>query len=147
MAAGDLITGDWEIELRGVLMGGDTDYPIDRSRGSIGGLLDDLIDIIETPFAHASGSFVGQSRSAARTATFAIEMCGTAVESGDGLEVMRTVWASSSEAIPLYFQVPGFGKQYVNGWPGGIVVEYTTPDFGVIPIIASFRITDPTIYT
>lgn len=149
MAAGDLISNDYEIELRTTLMGGDTtNFPIDYERGSLSGLVDVVTSQAETPFAHADGSYIGESRDAARTVTIAIVVEGsTATATGDNLETMRTVWAPASAAIPLYFQLPGFGKQYVNGWPLGITADIRNLPFGHVPILASFRITDPTIYT
>ena len=147
MPAGDLVVNDWEIELRATLMGGSTVYAIDRARGAIGGLFDVVVKQPETDYAHAAGAFVGDSFAAARTLTVALELGGTAVEAGDGVEVMQTTWAPSSTDLPLYFKVPGFGKRYVNGRPAGLVVDYKNADFGLIPMLASFRITDPTIYT
>ena len=130
-------------------MGDGTSYEIDRRRGAIGGLLGSVPKYAETSYAHAAGSFVGESFEAERTATFALTVHGaTATAAGDNLETMLTVWSpSSTAALPLYFQMPGFGKRYVNGRPLGLSVDYTTPDYALIPIIASFRITDPTIYT
>lgn len=149
MPAGDLVVADWTFELRGVLMGDGTNYEIDRERGAIGGLLGAAPKYAETSYGHARGSFIGESFEAERTATFALAVHGaTEIAAGDNLEAMLTVWSPDSTAeLPLYFQLPGFGKRYVNGWPLGLAVSYTTPDFGLIPVIASFRITDPTIYT
>lgn len=149
MAAGDLVTADYQIELRTTLMGAATDYPISRNRGSISGLIDVSVKQAETPFAHADGSFVGgQAYQEARTATFSLLVQGdTESDVGDNLETMRTVWAPASAALPLYFQLPGFGKRYVNGWPLGFVPDMDNMKFKIVPILASFRITDPTIYT
>lgn len=148
MPAGDLVVADWTLELRATLMGDGTNYEIDRRRGAIGGLLDSVVKQPESEFAHADGSFAADGFNAARTATFALVVFGaTPTAVGDNLETMLTVWGPSTTDLPLYFQVPGFGKRYVNGRPLGLEVDYSTPDFGLIPILASFRITDPTIYT
>lgn len=148
MPAGDLITGSWQFELRTTLMGDGTNYGIDRLRGAIRGLVDVAVKESESEYAHDDGSFAGDGHQASRMATFALEVIGsTATAAGDNVETMRTVWAPSTTDLPLYFQLPGFGKRYVNGRPRGLIADYSTADFGVIPILASFRITDPTIYT
>ena len=148
MPAGDLVVDDWTFELRTTLMGDGTDFDIDRQRGAIGGLFDTSVKYAETDYAHADGAFIGGSFAAARTATFSLIVNGSsATVAGDNLETMSATWAPATEELPLYFQMPGFGKRYVMGWPLGFTVDYSTPDFGLIPILASFRITDPTIYT
>lgn len=149
MPAGDLVVADWTFELRATLMGDGTNYEIDRRRGAIGGLFDQLAKYAESDYGHADGTFIGETFRAARTATFALVVHGaTELAAGDNLETMLTVWDTNTTAEQrLYFQTPGFGKRYVTGWPLGIIVDYTSPDYAVIPILASFRITDPTIRT
>lgn len=148
MPAGDLVTGNWQVELRGVLMGDSTSYDIDRRRGAIGGLFDQAVTFAETPYAHADGAFIGESFAGPRTVSVALEVVGaTEAAAGTNLATMRTTWAAGAVEEQLWFQVPGIGKGYVVGWPAGLVVDYTTPDFGLIPCMASFRLADPTVYT
>lgn len=147
MAAGDLVTTAWQFELRTLLHGEGTSYVIERS-GAIRGLVGVGTNMPETEYAHAAGSFAGDAFESARTATFAMEIEGTsATDAGTKYIAMRTAWAPSSSNLPLYFNLPGWGKRYVNGRPLGLVEDMRTADFGLIPVLASFRITDPTIYT
>lgn len=142
------VVADWTFALRSTLMGDGTAYGIDRRRGAISGLFDTLVKQPEIEYAHAPGAFAAEGYAAARTVTFALVVeGGTPTATGDGLEVMQTVWAPSTTDLSLTFQMPGFGRRFVNGRPLGIVVDYSTPDFGLIPVLASFRITDPAIYT
>lgn len=147
MPAGDLVVADYQLELRTTLMGYGTDIAIDRNRGGIAGLLDEIIKIAETDYAHADGAFIGESYTGPRTATFALRIdAATPAAAGAALETMRTTWTAATEEQALYFQLPGVGKSYVLGWPLGIVADYTMPALSTVPFLASFRITDPTIY-
>lgn len=142
MAAGDLVVSDYQLELRTTLMGAATDYVIDKDAGGVGGLLDVTVTMSETEYGHADGSFAGDAYQGARTATVPLVL-----EDFAALSAMRTVWAPSTTDLPLYFQVPSIGKKYVNGRPLGFVTDMGLAAMGAIRILASFRITDPTIYT
>jgi hypothetical protein len=142
MPAGDLITQPWQLELRATLMGAGTDVVIDRERGAVGGLFDIEAKQAETEYAHAPGSFSGDSFEAARTVTVALALDGFAA-----LSTMRATWAPSSADLELWFQLPDIGKGYVVGRPIGLVVDSETAAFGLLSALASFRITDPTIHT
>jgi hypothetical protein len=147
MPAGDLVTGPWQFELNALLLGDGTPYDIDR-RGGVRGLVGSSIDMPETRYAHADGSFLADATEGPRTATFSIEIAGTDEDdAGTKYIALRTAWAKSSTDLPLYFNLPGWGKRYVNGRPVGLTEDLSTADFGLIPVLASFRISDPTIYT
>lgn len=148
MPAGDLVVSDLQLELRALLMGYGTSLHLDIQRGAVGGLFDTPVKQTETDYAHAAGSFAGDSFMAARTATVALLVTGSTMAAvGDRIELLHTAWAPSDTDLPLYFQWPGFGKRYVNGRPLGITVDYSAPLLRRVPVLASFRITDPTIYT
>lgn len=142
MPAGDLVVADWQLELRTTLMGATTDYVIDKDAGGVGGLLDVSVAMSETEYAHADGAFAGDAFSAARTATVPLVLDGFTA-----LTAMQAVWAPSLTDLPLHFQLPDIGKRYVNGRPLGLVADLTMAAGGTIRVLASFRITDPTIYT
>lgn len=142
MPAGALVVADWQLELRTTLMGATTDYVIDKDAGGIGGLLDVAVQMPETDYAHAAGSFAGDGFAAARTATVPLVLTGFAA-----LSTMQTVWAPSTSDLSLTFQLPNIGKRYVNGRPLGLVADVSQAAHGSIRMLASFRITDPTIYT
>lgn len=149
MAAGDLVVADYQLELRSVLMGaGSDDYIIDRDRGGLTGFIDPVVELVETEYAHEKGSFVGTARTPARTGQAALVVVGTSdTDCGTNLAALRATWAPSSSAVPLYFQIPGFGKSYVMGHPLGFTAQMGNLSSAAVPILASFRITDPTIYT
>jgi hypothetical protein len=142
MPAGDLVVSDGQLELRTTLMGTGTDYVIDRDAGGVSGLLAVVVKQTETEYAHADGSFVGDAFEASRDLTVALLLDGFAA-----VETMRTVWAPSSTNLELWFQLPDIGKRYVVGRPVGFVPDLALGFMGSIPALASFRITDPTIYT
>lgn len=150
MAAGDLVVAPYQFELRTTLMGDGTIYGLDRSGGGVSGLFDDPAKFAETEYLHADGSFIGEQHNGARTASLALKIQGdTETATWAGLSAMRTIWApDATAAVPLYFQFPSIGKKYVNGWPLGLVgVDISMAVFKQIRVLASFRITDPTIYT
>jgi hypothetical protein len=147
MADGDLIDGDRQIELRSTLMGAEPPYIIDGDGGAVRGLFAYITSQAETAWAHADGSFIGEQTEAARDVTAALLACGdTSAEAGEALGVMRTVWAKSTTEVELWFQVDGIGKGYVIGWPQGITPDESWFGTDTIPLLARFRVTDPTIY-
>jgi len=107
----------------------------------------------ESEYAHADGSFIGTVRNPPRTATVAMVVVGSTEEVvADTVVALRTAWAKSADPtvdVELWFQWPGFGKRYVLGQPLGIQVRDFTKSLILrrVPVLASFRITDPTIYT
>jgi hypothetical protein len=150
MPAGDLVTVDFQWELRTALMGAGTNVRAHRRKGGIVGLLDAPGGAAESEYAHADGAFIGEVRRPPRTATFnlVIDDVSPAV-AGALLAQQEAVWAATGVAEePLHFQLPGYGKRYVNGWPlGTLDVDTTDLVFGVVTFAALFRITNPTIFT
>lgn len=153
MPAGDLILEDYQLELRAELMGRDSDVHFDQDRGGVSGLFDDPVTPSETEYAHADGSFIGTVRNPPRTVTAALVVVG-ATEAAVAADVvaMRTAWAKSADPtvdVELWFQWPGFGKGYVLGQPLGLqILDYTKAlILRRVPILGTFRVTDPTIHT
>jgi hypothetical protein len=149
MPAGDLITQDGQIELLATLMGDGTLFKIDRLRGGVRGFRGGEMSLTETEYAHAPGSFVGQTRRPARTVTVALNIKGTTVAATSAnVDAMDALWNTElSDPVPLYVRLPGMTKSYVSGVPAGIVIEEDQVVFKHVPALASFRVTDPTIYT
>ena len=147
MPAGDLITADYQVELRGLLMGDGTDYAMDVEAGAVRGFYDAEGAHAETEYLHAAGSFVGEVREAARTVSVALvvggptpEVCATA------LSRLRAAWAPvGTAAEQLHVRIPGLGKRYVVGWPLGIVADVSYLASMEVPVLCSFRASDPTI--
>lgn len=147
MPAGDLVTGPWQFEVQGLKFGDGTSYAVERG-GAVSGLVGSSIDLAETRYAHADGSFVGEVTEGPRTAVFSIEIEGTDDDdAGTKFIALRTAFGKTAATVSLYFNLPGWGKCYVLGRPVGVVEDLRAADFGLIPVLASFRITDPIIYT
>lgn len=148
MPAGDLITADWQIELRGLLMGDGTDYLPDVDAGAVRGFYDTETSIAETEYLHAPGSFVGEATESARTVTVALIVAGTTPAAcGSALSTLRDAWARGTVAEQLHVRIPGFGKRYLTGWPTGVVADVSYLASLEVPALCSFRATDPAIYT
>lgn len=148
MPAGDLVTLNRQIELRATLMGTNSDVPIDGDRGGVEGLLSYVVKQTETEYGHADGAFAGDAYEGPRTVTAALLAIGTtAAAAGAAVSSLRSVWAKSDTDLPLWFQVEGFGKGYVMGRPLGITPVESYFGTDTIPVLAMFRITDPTVYT
>ena len=131
-------------------MGDGTIYGLDRDGGGVSGLFDQAAKFAETEYGHTDGSFIGEQFSGSRSLSLAIKIQGaTETATWAGLSAMQTTWAPNATAdVPLYFQFPSIGKKYVNGWPLGLAgVDISMAVFKQIRVLASFRITDPTIYT
>lgn len=147
MAAGDLIVQDWQIEVRGLLMGDGTNYLPDVDAGVVRGFYDAEPSLAETEYAHGGGSFIGEANDAARTVTVALVIVGdTPTACGTALSTLRTAWAPGTEE-QLYVRIPGFGKRYLIGWPTGVVADVSYLASLEVPALCTFRATDPTIYT
>ena len=150
MPAGDLVTKAGQVEVGGVLMGTDTDFIIHRPRGGVRGLRGGEMKVPESEYAHADGSFIGETFRAARTITVALLVSGaTAAAANANVDVMDGVWnRPTTEDEPLYVWLPGMsGKRYVVGRPIGVVFEEEQQVFASVPALAMFRVTDPTIHT
>ena len=175
MPAGDLIDRDYQLELRSMLMGDNTMYTIDRSRGAIKGLGMPPAKTADTELDHADGSYGGEDYTGPRVITVALLIKGsensgtwndadstwngsggtwdTTGGSGtspggalNGLSALNDAWAASTTDIPLYLRLPGWGKFHVNGRPRGLDEDLSLLTFGLIVVMATFVALDPTIY-
>lgn len=143
MPAGDLVTGPWQFELRGLLHGDTTTIGLIR----VSGLVGTQIEMPESEYAHADGSFLADAHETARTATFEWEIEGTdADDAGSRFISLRSAWAKSSTDLELWWHLPGWGKRYVVGRPVSVVEDMRSAHFGLIGVLCSFRISDPTIH-
>lgn len=146
MPAGDLVTDDYQIELRTTLMGYDSDFPIDHDRaGSYTPLGDQAYKNQDVNLVHDDGAYAGQDFKGPLTFTFPLYFQGTQSQAGTAIQTMRTTWAPSTSDLPLYHQIPGVGKFYVNGRPRGCNVDARGLEFGRVLFICMFVATDPTI--
>ncbi len=115
MAAGDLITGDYEIEFRGLLTGGDTgaalvqieglvDLPSVRSADQI---------LLRRHGAHPGDDFVD-----ARSIVLTYELhADSSAGFAELVQDMQTAFAPGGAEIPLVFQIPGLaGGEKAQVW-------------------------------
>lgn len=151
MAAGDLVTQAGQIELRATLMGTGTDFTIHRTRGGVRGLRGGDMKVAESEYAHADGSFIGETYRASRTITVALLIRGaTTAATNANVDAMDALWNYPTTADePLYLWLPGMsGKRHVNGRPLGIVFEEEQQVLKAVPALAMFRLGDDlTVYT
>lgn len=146
MAAGDLITGDYQFELRGLLMGEGTSYRM--RRGSPQGLGVPDTKTQDTALAHAHGSVGGRDHLGVRTLTF--ELFVTQPDADAAWALLPPVieaWAPSSTDLPLHFRVPGLGHLSVSGRPRGLVVNSEMVVAGRLDMLATFVALDPTVHS
>lgn len=107
MAAGDLITADWEMELNGLLIGGDTVYSI----VSVDGLLDLPAPIVsDVQRLYQEGQYGGIDYLGGRTITVQIEVfTETGFDDAITALVEATTPGASATGTATVFQFPGVG--------------------------------------
>lgn len=144
--AGELVVADYTFEVRATLLGFGTSYEI-SGRASIGGLGTPPTKTADLDLADADGSYAGRDRRASRVITIPLEIVGTPAAAGAALKTLtETIWAPSAIDIPLYMQLPGFGKFYVKGRPRGPVdPDLSSIHFGIINVLVTFVAPNPTI--
>lgn len=146
MPAGDLVVSDYQLELRTTLMGYGSNYRIDHQRAqSYTPLGDQGVKNQDVELVHDDGAYAGQELLGTLSFTFPLYFQGTAANAALAIQTMRTVWAPSSTDLPLYHQIPGVGKFYVNGRPRGVNVDSRDIEFGTVRFLAFFVAHDPTI--
>jgi len=107
MATGDLITADWEMELNGLLIGGDTVYSI----VSVDGLLDLPAPIVsDVQRLYQEGQYGGIDYLGGRTITVQIEVFTDAgFDDAITALVEATTPGTSATGTATVFQFPGVG--------------------------------------
>lgn len=140
MAAGDKITADYQVELRGTLWGdGETSWV----QGQIGGLLIPSVKSQDTPLDHRDGSVGGRDTLGPRVVTIPMLL--------DGSVLLDSIdkWLPSRQVdIPLHIRLPIFGHISMMGRPRGLVESVMQlDDTGTIAVMATFVALTPTITT
>lgn len=149
MAAGDLITTDWEMEFRDLLMGGSTSYSI----VSVEGLLD-LPEVTSSDQARLRrhGLRAGDDFLQGRAVTVTLEIYAsseaafTAAISG-----LKSALRPGIAEVPLVFRLPsvaGGAKFQVNARVRKVSWPVTMAQFHRIPeVVVEFYSTDPRLYS
>lgn len=144
MPAGDLITADYQIELRSTLMGAGTVY---RLRG-FSGLGEPPVRARDVELFGQDGSVAAPDYRGPRVIIVELAIRGSSTAAAfTALDTLETAWAPSTTDIPLFWQLPGMGKVSVNGRPRGLEVELDDSALfaGVIFCVGEFHALDPTI--
>lgn len=145
MAAGDLVVADFTYEIRTTLFGAGTNYKIDDE--NIAGLGTAPVRSADVELFHEDGSYGSPDTYGPRVILLPLLFNGTASQVGGWVKTWQTtLWVKTSTDIPLYLQLPGYGKFYVNGRPRGFDVDLTNLKFGLVTAEATFVALDPTIH-
>lgn len=112
MPAGDLISADWQAELRTTLMGNST-FPIvsvDISPPTL--ISHDLPKLLD------DGEFQGSQYEGAQYVTLTMNVTGSS-ESNliSNLDTLKTAWAKASSDLTFVIRLPSWGKRSIQGRP------------------------------
>jgi hypothetical protein len=150
MTIGDLVTGDWEFEFRGLKFGGNTDFLI---APGVTGLLDNPdVATADQRRTRRHGLHPGDDYYLSREIVIPIEVtAGTHEQWTANLAALKQACDVDPERgeEPLVFQVPGVagsGKRRVNARPRGLAVPLDLDYYYEIPIVTVRMVaTDPAI--
>lgn len=148
MAAGDLVVADYQLELRALLMGATTIYEVDIA--GLKGLGSPAAKTADTPLDGRDGSIGAPDFLDVRVITIPVVILGaTPADAFDGLAALNTAFAPTADGVdlPLYFQVPGWGKVFVNGRPRSLEDDTSQAKNSVIKALGRFDALDPTVYS
>lgn len=147
MAAGDLITADWQLELRAVLMGATSVYQLDDRTG-ITGLGEPPAKTADTDLAHADGAYGSRDYRSTRIITVGLFIHrATPALAMTSLATLKAAWAPATTDIPLHLRLPGLGHVSLTGRPRELDVSITRLKFGRVDCLGTFVALDPTITT
>lgn len=148
MPAGDLLTGNYQVEIEGVLTGDTTVYRILADPG-IQGLGQATIKTQDFTLQGQEGVVAGQDYLNERIITVPYAIVQTSEANAlDALETLRAAWEPVTADVELHFQVPDWGHCSVTGRPRGLSNESLRLSVkGVVFATGTFLCTDPTITT
>ena len=147
--AGELVTGDWELEYNGVLMGDGTPFLISQVEGLL-----DLPDITSADKSRLrrNGLRAGDDFAQGRTVIVTVEICATdSVTFDDAVDLLMVASAPTGPPLPLVFQIPGVaggGKRVVNCRPRQRSLPIGREFYYEIPLaVIEFYSLDPRLET
>lgn len=144
MPAGDLVVADFTYEIRTTLFGEGTNYGVDDA--NIDGLGIPPTKTADVELWGDDGSYGSPDYLGVRIILIPLIFEGTPSQVGGWLKTWQTTtWAPAASDVPLYMQLPGFGKFYVNGRPRGLDADITNLPYGRVTAEATFVALDPTI--
>jgi hypothetical protein len=144
MPPGDTITLDYQLELRGVLMGVTTVSLIGKP--GIKGLGLPPVKSADVDLEGADGAYATKDYRGPRVVTIPLDVVETSPAAAmNTLATLATVFAPSLVDIPLYIRLPGWGKFHVNGRPRGLDEDLVDLKSSTMHILATFLCPNPTI--
>jgi hypothetical protein len=144
MAAGDLLTNDWQLELRGLLMGYGTSYQFGAA--GIGGL-HGTAKVRQVSLAHDDGSYAATDLLTERIITVPITILGSSPSNTmDLFDALETAWAPG-EDVELHGQLPGWNHWKVTGRSRPAASDWSQLRASVIEGLYEFHALDPAITT
>lgn len=145
--AGELITTDYQLELRGLLMGAGTIF--DNGAGGWGGLGVPSPKTADVELEQGDGVYPGRDYTPARMLTFPLAWGGT--DPATAMDRFRTLcdaWETErTDELELHMQLPGWGHFYVIGRPRGLAEDLSRLKSGEGAAMASFLATSPAFRT
>lgn len=146
MPAGDLLTNDYQLELRGLLMGYGTDYQI--GEGGIRGLGSPGAKVRQVNLEGGDGSYAATDLLTEIVLTVPLVILGDdAADAVDLFDALNVAWAPGGD-VELHGQLPGWGHWSIEGRsrpvPGD--ADLSRLKQGVIEVLYEFHALDPNTF-
>lgn len=145
MAAGDMLTLDYQFQFHTTLYGRanngvslDLATPIDGL-----GVPDSKTQ--DVPYNFGDGSYANPDHLDMRLITIPVVLRGGSTTAMTNFKALTLAWVPMSADTDLAFQLPGWGKFYVNGRPRGIKADLAVMKFGAVRALLRFDCPNPAI--
>jgi len=136
MPAGDLITGDYQVELGSVLIGMTGRWIAPPGVAGLGVPTPKSADV---DLQQAAGAYGSPDWAAQRTVTVPVLIDGTTGAGAYALFApMVAAWSPSTIDVELHLQLPGFGHVKLIGRPRGLSEDLSLLPEGIINCLATF---------
>lgn len=146
MPAGDLITGDFQVELQGFLMGGSATNLLGPGDNSIKGLGTPGAKTADVELDGDDGAYGSPEYTSSRIISVPFWFnCDTAAAAMALLESANVAWAAVLAPVELHMQLPGWGHFHVVGRPRLLDENLDHMPQGVIYCLGTFAALDPAL--
>lgn len=135
----------WQAEIRSLVTGDGTNYPLDGDAGGITGLGVPTPKTADVDLLHADGAYGAPDYMGTRVLTIPYMLGGTDAEVFEWLDDLNTAWAPSTTDITLKVGLPYWGEVTFNGRPRGLDADTRSAHFGLIRCQATFVALDPSL--
>lgn len=146
MPAGDLITADFQFEIRTTLYGRTTSVLIDDP--GVGGIGNPDAKTQDVDLPGRDGVYANPDYQQMRAVTIPVLLTSAPLSASTVMTTLKALmasWVVSTSDIPLVIQLPGFGKFKVLGRPRSLKPNLTQMSGGLITADLRFDCPDPTI--